>query len=101
MNKTPVVTESEEWMKLIIDIPDEYKVLFDTERCKSKFDSLATNEFGYVLRKAFENGTPLDDVKAEIQENINYNKRMNYLGIVTGLLLALDIIDKYMAESEE
>lgn len=46
-------------MKLIIDIPEEYKDLFDTERCKSKFDSLASNEFGYVLRKAFENGTPL------------------------------------------
>jgi hypothetical protein len=46
-------------MKLIIDIPEEYKALFDIEKCKSKFDSLATNEFGYVLRKAFENGTPL------------------------------------------
>lgn len=53
-------------MKLIIDMPEEYKALFDTERCKSKFDSLATNEFGYVLRKAFENSTPLDDVRAEI-----------------------------------
>ena len=44
-------------MKLIIEIPDDYKELFWKERCKSKFDSIATNEFGYVLRKAFENGT--------------------------------------------
>ena len=46
-------------MQIVIDIPEEYKVLFDTERCSSKFDSLATNEFGYVLRKAFESSTSL------------------------------------------
>ena len=44
-------------MKLIIEIPDDYEESFWKERCKSKFDSLATNEFGYVLRKAFKNGT--------------------------------------------
>ena len=44
---------------------------------------------------------PFKAVKAEIQENINYNKRMNYQGIVAGLLLTLDIIDKYKTESEE
>lgn len=43
----------------------------------------------------------LDKIRSEIQENINYNKRMDYLGILAGLLLALDIIDKYRAESEE
>ena len=37
----------------------------------------------------------LDNIKAEIQENINYNKKMNYQGIVAGLLLTLNIIDKY------
>lgn len=42
-----------------------------------------------------------DKIRAEIQENINYNKTMNYQGIVTGLLLALAIIDNYMPESEE
>ena len=50
-------------MKLIIEIPDDYEELFWTERCKSEFDSLATNEFGYVLRKAFESG-----VKLEVQD---------------------------------
>lgn len=42
----------------------------------------------------------LDKIRAEIQENINYNKKMNYQGIVAGLLLTLNIIDKYKAESE-
>ena len=43
----------------------------------------------------------LNKIRAEIQENINYNKKMNYQGIVAGLLLALEIIDKYRAESED
>ena len=37
----------------------------------------------------------LDKIRAEIQENINYNKKMDYQGIVAGLLLTLDIIDRY------
>ena len=69
-------------MKLAIDIPEEYRGLYETEKCKSKFDSLATNEFGYVLRKAFESGTPLpkghgrlidaDDVKENHRRWIGY-----------------------------
>lgn len=43
----------------------------------------------------------LDKIRAEIQENINYNKKMNYQGIVAGLLLTLDIIDKYRNEVSE
>ena len=43
----------------------------------------------------------LDKIRAEIQENINYNEKMNYQGIVAGLLLTLDIIDKCKAESED
>ena len=39
----------------------------------------------------------IEKLRAEIQENINYNKKMNYQGIVAGLLLTLDIIDKYKA----
>lgn len=46
-------------MQIVIDIPEEYRSIFEENRCKEKFDSLATNEFGYVLRKAFENGIPL------------------------------------------
>jgi len=46
------------------------------------------------IRKMEENKL-LDEIRAEIEENINYNKRMNYQGIVAGLLLTLDIIGKY------
>ncbi len=42
----------------------------------------------------------IEQIRAEIQENINYNKKMNYRGIVAGLLLTLDVINKYTAESE-
>ena len=85
-------------VKLIVDIPE------------SLIQELKDGCFGvkhsiYELEKCILNGTPLDKIKAEIQENIDYNKKMNYLGIVSGLLLALDIIDyiidKYKTESEE
>lgn len=56
-----------------------------------------------IEHEAYQRGVDniLYKIKAEIQENINYNKKMNYQGIVAGLLLTLDIIDKYKAESEE
>lgn len=66
-------------MQIVIEIPEEYRKIFETEKCKSKFDSLASNEFGYVLRKAFENGTLLPknhgrlidaDVLEEIKEPV-------------------------------
>ena len=44
-------------MKLIIDIPEEYKEQFVKNKCDDLFNSLATNEFGYVLRKSFETAT--------------------------------------------
>ena len=48
-------------MKIVIDIDDKYAKQFYKNKCKDKFDNLATNEFGYVLRKAFENATPLPE----------------------------------------
>lgn len=53
-----------------------------------------------AIEKAYNMGMSeqevvLDKIRAEIQENVNYNKKMNYQGIVAGLLLTLDIIDKY------
>ena len=53
------------------------------------------------LRKALDTEAVLDKVKEDVQENIDYNKRMNYQGIVAGLLLTLDIIDKYRNEVGE
>ena len=47
---------------------------------------------------ALEQEPVLDKIRSEIQENINYNKKMNYQGIVAGLLLTLTIIDKYKGE---
>ena len=58
-----------------------------------------------LTKEAFESlkerACVLDKIREEIQENINYNKKMNYQGILSGLLLTLDIIDKYKGESED
>lgn len=79
-------------MKLIVDIDDE---LVEIAKFAVQFDM--ADDYA----KSIANGTPLDKIKEKIQENINYNKKMNYQGIVTGLLLTLDIIDKYKAENED
>jgi hypothetical protein len=49
---------------------------------------------------AVEQEPILGKIRAEIQENINYNKKMNYQGIVAGLLLTLNIINNYTAGNE-
>ena len=51
--------------------------------------------------KALEQEPILDKIRAEIDEHIEYNKRMNYMGLVGGLLLAKAVLDKYKTESEE
>lgn len=43
----------------------------------------------------------INKIRADIQENIDYNKKMDYKGIMTGLLLSLDIIDKYNSEGSK
>ena len=40
-----------------------------------------------------KNGTPFNKIRGEIQENIDYNRKMDYQGIVAGLLLTLKIIE--------
>lgn len=71
-------------MKIVIEIPDEYKKQFDENRCKENFDSLATNEFGYILRKAFENGTPLPkghgDLidRKDLREDFKTSKKISF-----------------------
>ena len=56
---------------------------------------ITRNEYKLIDRVIFEMPTVdvLEQIRDEIQENINYNKEMNYQGIVAGLLLTLDIID--------
>ena len=51
-----------------------------------------------IAIEALEQEPVLDKIRSEIQEHINYNKKMNYQGIVAGLLLTLAIIDKYKGE---
>lgn len=48
-------------MEIVIELPNDYAEQFYKNKCKNKFDSLATNEFGYVLRKAFEDAKPLPE----------------------------------------
>ena len=69
---------------------------------KSNFDE---RQYKADLDSAYECGRAsviqiIDDIRAEIQENINYNKKMNYQGIVAGLLLTLEIIDKHIGGAE-
>lgn len=59
-----------------------------------------TKEENYISGYKDGKSDVLDKIRAEIQENINYNNKMNYQGIVAGLLLSLDIINKYKSECE-
>ena len=43
----------------------------------------------------------IEDIKAEITEHIEYNKQNNYLGITSGLLLALSIIEHRTNRKEQ
>ena len=65
-----------------------------------RYKGIITDKDCDRLCKALDNENVLDNIRVEIQENINYNKKMNYQGIVAGLLLTLDIIDKYKTENE-
>ncbi|MBR2805872.1 MAG: hypothetical protein IKE18_03730 [Oscillospiraceae bacterium] len=66
----------------------------------SQRDLDRADEIGASIIKLFKQKPVLEQIRAEIYENINYNKRMNYQGIVAGLLLTLDIIDKYRGNKE-
>ena len=59
-----------------------------------------TKEQNYMRGYKDGKSDVLDKIREEIQENINYNKKMDYKGIESGLLLSLDIIDKYKGENE-
>ena len=76
-------------MKLIIDIPSE--MLED-----AKADMLLDIELPHIT-KAIANGIPLDDIKAEIQEEISLPNHTWFGG---GMEYCLDIIDKHIGESE-
>ena len=107
-------------MKLIIDIPEEKYTAIK--------NNLGTfpREYKEWGLQAIADGTPLDDIKtlkhrsylegfheayqmyykmfddikAEIEEHIKYNKKMNYMGVVSGLLISRDIINDYTGKEQ-
>ena len=76
-------------MKLIIDIPEE-----EYERIKD-----IPNDYKLLIHKAVANGTPLDDVKAEIDEQYDRVKPYN-IDVAEGLEMALEIINKHISGKE-
>ena len=88
-------------MKLIVDIDDEtYETIKNAEPLK--WD--CPIESAYV---AIKNGTPLDDIKAEIENEIKvYSEETDYFikqhfdGIILGLKFALKDIDKHISGKE-
>ena len=79
-------------MKLIIDIPKDMFEQFKNEEIIDKYDEAA-------LKQVFKNGTPLDDVKAEIEKMYREAEFMNefnggYNYAIGDVLEALRNIDK-------
>lgn len=79
-------------MKVIIDIQEDvYKNILQR--------STEIQAEGYVLEGAVLNGTPLDDVKAEI-DNEWANTHHMYPDYASGLARASEIIDKHIGKAE-
>lgn len=78
-------------MKLIIDVPEEY---YKSAKLMVEKGS------AYPLKVSIANGIPLDDVKAEIDEQYDRVHPYN-IDVAQGLEIALGILDKYDPESEE
>lgn len=93
-------------VKLIIEIPkDYYELMTKTEVIMTSPRSGKT--FMSVIYSAVKNGIPLDDVKAEIEEEYNRLSATRAdetleLGECLGLKMALKILDNIgKAESED
>ena len=77
-------------MKLIIDIPEEeYKDLMQTGENTITLGKLLD------LRNSVRNGTPLDDVKAAI-DDLDVSD-LGKMGIITAIF---EILDKHIGEEE-
>lgn len=86
-------------VKLIIEIPkDYYEVLSKTEVILTSQRSGKT--LMSVIYSAVANGTPLDDVRAEIDEQYDRVHPYN-IYVAEGLEMALEIINIYNPESED
>ena len=80
-------------MKLIIDIPDTIG-----KHIRDSYNIHLSDATLMKVKKAIKNGTPLDKIRAEIEET--KDKIFCTDGERQGLDVALGIIDKYMAEGE-
>jgi hypothetical protein len=60
-----------------------------------------TKEQNYMRGYADGKSDVLDKIKAEIERERSFQRAMDEYDIATGLRKALEIIDKYTAESEE
>ena len=88
-------------MKLVIDIPQEVKEAFD----KASKDNINFCFYDYnsVIGKAIKNGTPLDDIRKEIEQlnPVDYGSMFSYEshnGAKDMKRDALDIIDKHIGK---
>lgn len=79
-------------MKLIIDIPEDMFEWFKNGEIIDEYDKSA-------LKQIFKNGTPLDDVKAEIENLTYYWCEVHPRSVIDDVLKILDNIGK--AESED
>lgn len=73
-------------MKLIIEIPEE-----DYQKINSKEKILTIS---CDIASAIKNGTPLDEIRAEI-ERLHYHPKLDFIKNDDVVEMALDVIDKY------
>jgi len=82
-------------MKLIIDIDEDVRIAI------SRMGLLRIpDEMQKKVDKAIQHGIPLDKIRAEI-ERLHYHPKIDFIKNDEVVDMALDIIDKYKAESEE
>ena len=85
-------------MKLIIDIPDNYVEDFKIEQ-KFLGDELTDNANRYAMaRYSIVNGIPLEDIKAEIEEQKSLWDSTPKNGHYRAFSTCIDILDEYISE---
>jgi hypothetical protein len=77
-------------MKLIIDIPEDVRIAISRMGLLRIPDEMQTK-----VDKAIQHGTPLDNVRAKIEEIETYD------GLYIDRAYVLQIIDKYKAERSD
>lgn len=92
-------------MKLIIEIPEKEQLLKEYHIHMNLVDDLkrgTVSDKGFeILYKVLRNGTPLEDIKAEIQKLPNRNPSYMYIWDAVDRKEVLDIIDRHIGERSE